>query len=155
MKPKNLILHPSCPKKLITALRRAKGENGKGWNFSVLSRQLGVNKGVIHKLVTKGIEPRGEELRLKVFLTRHPRKRYGDCNRCGKPVTLMQDGTLESHVRPDGTYCPGSDTRDFLHASKQKPRIRKELPKHIKWWRSLSKDKRSEMIMRLFLFGPT
>ena len=111
MKPKNLILHPSCPKRLITALRRAKGENRKGWNFSVLSRQLGVNKGIIHKLVTKGIEPRGEELRLKVFL-------------------------------PKGKRRP------------RKNKVRVELPAHMKWWRSLSKDQRDEMIRRLCLFGP-
>lgn len=68
MKRPKPTFHPSCPKKLKSALRKAK------YNQSLLARNLGVNKGSISKLILKGIEPKEEELRLKVFLPRHPRK---------------------------------------------------------------------------------
>jgi len=67
--------HPSCPKRLVTALRRAKSKNGKKWSFSALARAIGVNKGTIYKLAIYGKPPHSEEIRLKLFLPRHPRKK--------------------------------------------------------------------------------
>lgn len=152
-KPPSLTLHPSCPKRLITALRRAKGENGKGWNFTVLARQLSdetltVNKGTIHKLVTKGIEPAGEALRVRLLLSKHPRKRVGDCSHCGKRVEVMKNGTLESHVKPDGLYCPGSDTREFLRLIRVKNSKVDKPPKpvHLAWWGKLTTEEKHNCI---------
>jgi hypothetical protein len=146
MKPADLNIHPLCPKRLITALRRAKGDSGKGWNFSVLADQLDINKGIVYKLVVYGIEPAAQELRLKLFLSRHSRKRVGDCNHCGKRVEVMKVGKLESHVHPDGTYCPGSDSRDFLKPHKLPSPYRKPLPVHKKWWNKQTSEFKEKII---------
>src|SRR5262245_256457 len=68
MKTPKPYIHPNCPKKLVSAFRKSK------WNMSLLSRNLGVNKGVVHRLIKTGYEPSGEELRVALFLPRHPRK---------------------------------------------------------------------------------
>jgi len=57
----------NVPLKLIKAFRDA------GENFSELERRLGVNKGILWKLITKGMEPVDEDIRKKVFLPRKVR----------------------------------------------------------------------------------
>lgn len=150
MKPPRIEIHPCCPKKLITALRRAKGTSGKGWNFSALADSLDINKGIIYKLVVYGIEPVDEDLRLKVFLSRHPRKRAGDCNHCGKRVAVLKNGTLESHVHPAGTYCPNSDSRDFLKTHKLPSAYRRSLSDHKKWWNKQPAEFKDTVILAEF-----
>ena len=54
---------PNVPKKLIEVFQREK------CNYSATGRTIGVNKGIINTFLRKGEEPKGREIRLKLFLS--------------------------------------------------------------------------------------
>lgn len=139
-------IHPITPTKLKTAFRRA------SYKFHTLAKARGINVKYVHGLIHYGKEPtdqteHGRNIRAKLFLPKKRReRRQADCNKCGKPVLLTTGGKLQSHVHPDGTYCKGSFTRNFLPSL----RIRKqyaEPPEYMDWWRKQPKQTRHEIII--------
>lgn len=58
---------PNVPRKLI-CLYKAQGGTERG-----VARALGVNQGLVHRLLVDGKEPVDENIRVKLFLPRKPR----------------------------------------------------------------------------------
>lgn len=137
-------IHPKTPPRLAREYKRA-------GSFHKLAEELRVNVGYVHNLIVHGKEPtdrteKGRDTRAKLYLPRKRQKRAADCNHCGKRVEVAADGTLTSHSRPDGLYCKGSDTRDFLPPFKAP---RQPQPEHLKWWSRLDKGIRAALIKQL------
>jgi hypothetical protein len=102
-------IHPNTPPRLVKIFKQM------DFKYHQVADRLGINVAHIHNLITKGKEPKDKDIRRALFLpARKQKRRSGDCAHCGKRVNLESNGTMFSHVRPDGTYCKGSDTRDFL-----------------------------------------
>jgi hypothetical protein len=140
-------IHPNACRKLARFFRQVKRETGT-WNIRETARRLGVNQKYVQENLIAGIEPTNPDIRELILLPRKPKKRFGDCSQCGKPVELTIKGELQSHVRPDGTYCEGSFTREFL-PRRRLPKLKpKPEPITPEWWDELRKRATKAMVRR-------
>lgn len=64
------IMPVNVPRKLAEKFRAA------GGRYHRLADQLGVNVGHVYNLIKKGIEPKSPDIRVKMFLPKHPHKAY-------------------------------------------------------------------------------
>lgn len=61
-------IHPATPSKLKTEFRRAR------YKFHTLAKALGINVRYVHDMIKYGKEPTNPNIRVKLFLTKKPRK---------------------------------------------------------------------------------
>jgi hypothetical protein len=64
---KRLTFHPDAPKKLVRAFRRA-------GTYHATAEALGVNVRYVHDLLRHGVQPKNEEVRIRLFLPKHPHR---------------------------------------------------------------------------------
>lgn len=137
-------IHPNTPTRLAAKYKKLK-------SYHAVAEDRRVNVFYVHDLIHDGKEPNDttpklREVRRRLFLSTRKKRRFGDCAHCGKLIEL-EHGFLTSHSHPDGTYCKGSETQDFLG----KPRKPKpEPPAHRKWWLSLDTSQRENIIRETY-----
>jgi len=156
----NQSIHPNTPPKLVKKFRKC-------GSFHKLADEIEVNVKYVYELIVKGEQPNDttenlREIRKRLHLTKRKRKRFAGCEHCGKLVEVADSGMLYSHSHPDGTYCKGSDQRDFLLDFKLPKDYNKRLaelmakpkpppaPKHLQWWNNIGKELRHTIVGRLY-----